>query len=189
MMHNPLIPEILVLLHDHPDGISEYDLIQALEGHAAFKELEEDNTLSLFQIHFLVMNALYTLQQQLWQEEQLCLEVSPLKSFLTTTNQQQSDGAALIADCSNLSGYYCDWDNLEGMTEEEVEQLLDSFWNRFVVEDLRGPALLTLGLEVGCSQQQIIQRYRQLAAAHHPDKGGDPKQFIEIRQAYEVLSV
>ena len=59
-MHNPLIPEILTLLHDHPDGISEYDLIQALEGHAAFEGMEREQSLSLFQIHFLVMNALYT---------------------------------------------------------------------------------------------------------------------------------
>ena len=68
-----------------------------------------------------------------------------------------------------------------------MEQLLDSFWNRFVVEDLRGPALVTLGLETDCSRQQVTQRYRQLAATHHPDKGGNPEQFIEIRQAYEVL--
>ena len=186
-MHNPLIPEILTLLHDHPDGISEYDLIQALEGHAAFEGMEREQSLSLFQIHFLVMNALYTLQQQLWEEEQLYLEVSPVKSLLSRATQQAGSGAALLADGSNLSAYYRDWSHLEGITEAEVEQLLDSFWNRFVVEDLRGPALVTLGLETDCSRQQVTQRYRQLAATHHPDKGGNPEQFIEIRQAYEVL--
>jgi hypothetical protein len=187
-MHNPLIPEILSLLHDHPNGISEYDLIQRLQGHHAFEGLDGAQTLSLFQIHFLVMNALYTLQQQLWQEEQLYLEVSPIRSYLAPATVGASEGHALLAQCSTMSGYYRDWSNLEGITEAEVELMLDRFWNRFVVEDLRGPALITLGLEANCSREQVVQRYRQLAATHHPDKGGDPEQFIEIRQAYEVLT-
>ncbi len=178
-MHNPLIPEILTLLHDHAEGISEYDLIQALEGHDAFVGVQGSENLSLFQIHFLVMNALYTLQQQLWQEEQLYLEVSPICSCLFASTAEQSDIDALLLDSANLSGYYRDWSNLEGMDEEAVEQLLDGFWNRFVVEDLRGPALVTLGLEATADRDAVVVRYRKLAAQHHPDKGGDPQRFID----------
>ena len=42
-------------------------------------------------------------------------------------------------------------------------------------------------MEAGASAAEIKQRYRELAALHHPDKGGDEATFIEIRQAYEQL--
>eukprot|EP00440_Ansanella_granifera_P004872 gb/GFBE01005283.1/.p1 GENE.gb/GFBE01005283.1/~~gb/GFBE01005283.1/.p1 ORF type:complete len:578 (+),score=181.92 gb/GFBE01005283.1/:1-1734(+) len=36
-------------------------------------------------------------------------------------------------------------------------------------------------------QSAIKSKYRRLSVQHHPDKGGDPKVFNEIREAYEVL--
>ncbi len=186
-MNNPLIPELLEILHLHPDGVSEYTVIQVLEEHPRFSMLEEKSSLSLFQKHFIVMNGLYHLQQRLWQEEQVFLEISPLKIVLSKVNEGQSRGDALLADGANLSGYYRDWSNIEEMDEADVEALLDSFWSRYVTEDLRGPALVTLDLEVGADRKAVTQRYRQLAAANHPDRGGDAERFIEIRQAYEVL--
>lgn len=185
-MENPLMPQLRQILENSPQGVSEYEILQQLEGHAAFSELSEASDLSLFQKHFLVMNGLYLLQQQLWQEGECYLEVSPLK-VVTHLITERVGEEALVTEGDHLSAYYRDWRNLEGMDEAGVEELLDRFWNRFVVEDQRGPALLTLGLEVGVSRDEIAQRYRQLAAQHHPDKGGDPGQFIEIRQAYEVL--
>lgn len=187
-MHNPLTADILALLHDNPQGISEYELIQQLEGHSALRELEREENISLFQIHFLVMNALYTLQLHLWQEEKLYLQVSPLQSVLLSGSEVQGEGSALQPEGDKLGAYYRDWSNLQGMSADEVEQLLDNFWNRFVVEDLRGQALIALGLEATSTTTEIQHRYRQLAATHHPDRGGDPQQFIEIRQAYEVLN-
>merc|ERR1719440_2335705 len=34
----------------------------------------------------------------------------------------------------------------------------------------------------------IKRAYRKLSIEHHPDKGGDPKIFNDIREAYETLS-
>ncbi|GBN39529.1 hypothetical protein AVEN_271009-1 [Araneus ventricosus] len=52
-----------------------------------------------------------------------------------------------------------------------------------------------LGLDGSPTQQEITARYRKLSREWHPDKHKDPEQkqiaqekFIEIQQAYEILS-
>jgi len=45
-----------------------------------------------------------------------------------------------------------------------------------------------LGLEEDAEQKSIKSAFRRLSVQNHPDKGGDPKVFNEIREAYEVLS-
>ena len=46
----------------------------------------------------------------------------------------------------------------------------------------------TLGLKRNASDAEIKKAYRSLAMKHHPDRGGDEKQFKEISQAYDFLS-
>ncbi|HBF39798.1 MAG TPA: hypothetical protein DDW50_21100 [Firmicutes bacterium] len=48
-------------------------------------------------------------------------------------------------------------------------------------------AYRTLELPVGASKSEIKSAFRRLVKKFHPDAGGDPKQFIAIRQAYETL--
>lgn len=45
-----------------------------------------------------------------------------------------------------------------------------------------------LGVSSNASREEIKKAYRQLAHKHHPDKGGDPKMFQKISDAYRVLS-
>jgi len=45
----------------------------------------------------------------------------------------------------------------------------------------------TLDAPVDIEQKEIKSKYRRLSVTHHPDKGGDPKVFNEIREAYEIL--
>lgn len=45
-----------------------------------------------------------------------------------------------------------------------------------------------LGVEETADAATIKQSFRKLSIKHHPDKGGDPKLFNELREAYEVLS-
>lgn len=45
----------------------------------------------------------------------------------------------------------------------------------------------TLGLEKGCSNDEIKKAYRKMAMTHHPDKGGDPNTFKAVNRAYGVL--
>jgi molecular chaperone DnaJ len=45
-----------------------------------------------------------------------------------------------------------------------------------------------LGVNKNATEEEIKQAYRKLAMKHHPDRGGDEKQFQEIKNAYEILS-
>ena len=45
-----------------------------------------------------------------------------------------------------------------------------------------------LGVKRGASKDEIKKAFYKLAAKHHPDKGGDEKEFKKINEAYQVLS-
>ena len=45
-----------------------------------------------------------------------------------------------------------------------------------------------LGVSKNATFEEIKAKYKSLAQQHHPDKGGDPEIFKEIKNAYEVLS-
>lgn len=44
-----------------------------------------------------------------------------------------------------------------------------------------------LDLRINCSDKEIKQAYKMAAKKHHPDKGGNPKQFALITLAYDTL--
>jgi len=46
----------------------------------------------------------------------------------------------------------------------------------------------TLGINKTATPDEIKRAYRKLASQHHPDKGGDTKQFQIIEEAYRTLS-
>ena len=45
-----------------------------------------------------------------------------------------------------------------------------------------------LGLEENATQEEIKNAYRRLSKENHPDTGGDPKTFMNIKKAYDMLS-
>jgi len=189
LMDNPLIPVILSVLREQLSGISEYELMQHLNGHKAYAGFADDAQLALFQKHFMIMNALYELQYQLWHDEQLFLDISPLKIQILFPSDKTNNGEITFYKKEKLSEYYRDWKNFEDTTESEVIALLSSFWERFASLDKRESAFKVLELETNAKRHQISESYRRLAAKHHPDKGGDADRFIQIRQAYEVLKI
>ena len=45
-----------------------------------------------------------------------------------------------------------------------------------------------LGISKKASEDEIKSAYRKLAKTNHPDKGGDPANFLKIKEAYTLLS-
>jgi len=46
----------------------------------------------------------------------------------------------------------------------------------------------SLGVKKSANKDEIKKAFYKLAATHHPDKGGDEKEFKKINEAYQVLS-
>jgi len=190
-MRNPLIPAILTLLKNNLNGISEFDILSALKTQVPeFNQLAADANLQLFRQHFLIMNALYQLQQSLWQEERLALSISALqiKLDLNTTVERHTNNDISTHVDSKLAEYYLDWAEYEKTDENEVSRLIASFYQRVNSTDSKQSALDVLNIKSAHpSKAEIKQQYRKLVKKHHPDSGGNHQAFIEIRQAYEQL--
>lgn len=188
---NPLIPDILCALKrnlakDSPAAFGIHHLLTELSGHPCFEGLADSNELGLFKKNFMMMNALYQLQQSLWQEEQLQLNIEPLNVHLAP-RAPQSTGNSALSSADPMQEYYLDWRHYFETTQEDVEALLNQFWQRCDGGDKKTRALECLGLGVEAGVEEIKLRYQQLASQHHPDKGGDTARFIAIREAYEIL--
>jgi DnaJ-class molecular chaperone len=45
-----------------------------------------------------------------------------------------------------------------------------------------------LDVNVNTTQDEVKLKFRKLSMQHHPDRGGDPKTFNEILEAYRFIS-
>ncbi len=184
-MENPFLEPLRQLL-ESPGPWSEHQLLSLLVERGLLSEDYGRDTLALFQAHFLVMNALYSIQQTSSGSTNY-LEVSPLKiQWLSTAESSSSENEMKLHNHS-LSDYYLDFDNFNRASDESVAELLSGFWRRYIAQDDRHAALTVLDLQ-GCDDFSVIKRrYRQLAMEHHPDRGGDASRLADINDAYETL--
>jgi hypothetical protein len=53
--------------------------------------------------------------------------------------------------------------------------------------DNKAMALQVLGLTFGATQEEVKAAFRKKALIFHPDKGGDVKDFIAVKTAYDWL--
>jgi DnaJ-domain-containing protein 1 len=177
---------LLAALEQHPQGLSEYELLQFL-GKSPAGESPIDafgNNYALFREHFLLFHSLYKIRDRFWQDRKAVLEISAMQIKLLPY-RKNPDG---LMEQDVLRDYYLDLSNLETTTEEDVEQLLASFWLRLLKSDQREQALTDLGLRDPVDDETIKRRYRRLAMRHHPDRGGNKKQLQLINSAMEVLA-
>lgn len=184
-----LINTIETLLLQNKKGVSEYELITALQNQqgdalGTLNGLSLQDTYELFQIHFMVFHCLYQIKDRWLSEEKYCLNIDPIKITLLPYVKSLSEE---IVTADPLRSYYLDLANFETTDAEAAEDLIASFWKKFVVADDRQAALLVFGLEDGVDFERIKQQYRQLAMDHHPDRGGDSLKLAEINQAMRVL--
>jgi hypothetical protein len=187
MPDNPLKAPILALIKSRPSGLREVDLIRGLPQDSAALILDgQGSKIALFRKHFLVMNALYQLQADLF-EKGLYLSISPLAIRLEPVQDLGLTALPVDGVETALRDYYLDWDHYEQTDRTAVTAMLRRFWGRYLAIDKRVEALRTLELPTDAKWKSIRKSYRRLVARHHPDKGGDPVRFRAVREAYEIL--
>lgn len=187
---NPLLWPILSLLERSPSGWKVHTLANALCDKQLMPQLDSDANKDLFKRNFLIMNALYQLQETLFPGQWLqvqAMDIVLMRGGLS--NSQYID----IND--PLREYYSDWLNYEA-DEKEITRLLRSFWTRYHQHVHQGgdcsvsrsKALTLFELQIDANQTEIRKRWRKLALRWHPDrKGGDSHRFRELCNAWQVL--
>lgn len=177
---------LLEILQLHPEGLSEYELLQRLRADARVEFASErlDDTRELFRSHFLLFHHLYRLRDLLHDEGAGDLEIHVLKIRWHAAGPATERA---LAHPDPLRAYYLDFDNLEGTTRDDIDALLGRFWARLSRYDRRSEALAVLDLPTGADLETIRSQYRRLAMRHHPDRGGDRERLQAIHAAMAIL--
>lgn len=188
-----MFPELdlaLRLILDETPETTEYELITKLRAKPfeLFATEQLPNELDLFRVHFTVMNSLYRLQKTLLVDG-MYLSISSVKISLTHQT------SLLVEEADNrLRDYYLDLTNLKGTTEQQVADLLDSFWQRFHFGTSAQPSASELkaslnyfGLIEEPTLTDLKILFKRECANCHPDKGGSHEDFVKLKHHYEVI--
>ncbi|WP_412723969.1 DNA-J related domain-containing protein [Alteromonas sp. D210916BOD_24] len=187
-------------------GTTEYALICLLQS-SPYHLFDMDclkQPSGLFKTHFLLFHSLYKLKFR-YRDQQLGeLEIHSTAIKLNTVSKdvpqpldidgQPQEGFLIEGD--KLAQYYLDLANLN-LSNDEVEALLDSFWQRFAkgscggysaseVSDAR--RVLNIPDDSEVDESSIKRHYRKALQLHHPDKGGCSQAVQKVIHAYQVLS-
>lgn len=189
-IENPLLWPIFELLKEHPSGWKVHTLASQLSSRGCLHQLDSSQDKDLFKKNFLIMNALYQLQEILHPEH--WLNVQAMNITLTDT----IDSSLTAMDHTDpLRGYYLDWDHYDA-SEDEVRGLLDEFWQSYqkyiggnsVTHMDRAKALALLELDSAATRADIRKQWRKLAFRCHPDReGGNAERFRALCEAWNVL--
>ena len=176
-------------------GISEYELICILKS-PPYSVLDEDalrDSLMMFQTHFVLFHCLYQLRNR-WREQ----KIGELVIGLTTiTLNPILESSINIETEDSLANYYLDWSNLGCSNKNDIEALLDSFWQKMAGAELNANMSLSelkrvcIVMEIESLEDitllELKQQYRKLQHKNHPDKGGSIIASQSVLQAYSQL--
>jgi len=144
----------------------------------------------LFSTHFLCMHALYHLKRQYQHTKKfkliiLSVQVQrlPLDSPMPVNNESQT----AIETTDPLECYYLNSQHYFEIKENEINEMLKSFWQKYIAHDSKKEALDVLNLPHNADARMIKAQYHSLAQQHHPDKGGSAEMFTQIHQAKTIL--
>ncbi|MDF2185058.1 DNA-J related domain-containing protein [Grimontia hollisae] len=190
---NPLIWPILSVLEASNQSWKVHYLMAELQKNTIMDHLDDNPQLDLFKRNFLIMNALYQLQEMLLPQQWLQVESMDIRLMWrgagTGFVQHEVDRD------DPLREYYMDWTNYDAQLED-VRELLSSFWKRYqqhvghcaeaTVE--RRNALAALGLSEHASESEIRRQWRKMALKWHPDRPeGDAAIFRTMCEAWQSL--
>ncbi len=172
-------------------SLSELDLIRKLQQapFCLFPDFSFTDSLSLFQVHFALYNALYRLQSELMTQQTYIIEIE-----LSRINIQPYQGisSSHLAQLQALREYYLDWTNFSQTKADDVDDMLNDFWRKMSAYCIDGEDITRahdiLGTNNTLSKIEIKKAYKTLSINAHPDKGGSVKQFQQILWAWQVLN-
>lgn len=181
-----LMKLIETLLRNHPSGMREIELIHALneEVPELISKDSLSDSLKLFRVHFVLFNALYQLRLNLIEQQSGLLEIGQITIVLYPWSSSESQQ---LTKHDTLQKYYLDYTNLRETDRQQIEEMLDGFWKKFLAQDGKEEALELLQLPAQSSKKQIRDQYRRLSMVHHPDRGGDTLKYQKINDAYSLL--
>ena len=181
-----LVAQLEHLLLQHPEGLGEHAIIKILsrDENSTLANAKIDTSISLFQTHFILFHGLYLLRDKLWNDQTSHLEITALNIQL----HPYREGQAELAKYDLLRQFYLNLDNIEHTNEQDVEQLLNSFWEYYINPHERRQALTELGLSDPVDHDTIKLTYRKLVMEHHPDRGGDTGKLQLLNAAMDILS-
>jgi len=193
LLNFDLSPEIEKFILSN-SNTREYDIIRHLQSIDRIPSTALNNSLSMFRCHFLIFNALYRLQLKTHVHQEYSINISSIKIAVTNyvpeylDNEQHNNQPRMHRD-NALSHFYLDINHVMEANEQDVNRLLDRFWNSYFNNDQKQNALSVLGLCEPIDFIGIKKQYRRLAMKHHPDRGGDANQLIEVHQAMQCLEI
>lgn len=188
---------VVSVLRGHPAGLSEFAFFAALEraGFRAFARDVFSDRLRMFRSHFALFHVLYVLRERFHAQgegtltiEALHIQLTPRRECADETSASLSAEERGLVAHDALAAYYLDRTNLTETTDDDVLELLDSFWSRFAAIDRQEDSLALFGLTTGATWHAIKARYRALVLEHHPDRGGDAAKLAEVNAAMRVLA-
>jgi hypothetical protein len=193
-MENPLIWPIFEVLKGSYSSWKVHILAARLNELGYIHQLDANAEKDVFKRNFLIMNALYQLQETLYPDKWLQVESMNIMLYPRQSTLDPQQYAIDVED--PLRDYYTNWLNYEA-TEGEVKRLLNQFWQRYrdyvgnsdVVLDMdRAKALSLFKLPVDAEASEIRRRWRRLAMRWHPDReNGDAARFRILCEAWNVL--
>ncbi|MFM2586874.1 DNA-J related domain-containing protein [Vibrio sp. TBV020] len=189
-MENPLLWPILEVLKKQPSGWKVHTLASHLDSLGFIPVLDGSPEKDLFKRNFLIMNALYQLQETLYPDN--WLQVEAMNIVLMSSHQVAGHH---VDHQDPLRDYYTQWINYEA-EEGEVKRLLNEFWTRYREfvgstngNDMdRAKALSLFKLPHDATRAEIRKTWRKLALKWHPDReSGNSEQFRVLCEAWHVL--
>ncbi|EOY4908775.1 DNA-J related domain-containing protein [Vibrio alginolyticus] len=189
-IENPLLWPMLEILRKQPSNWKVHTLASSLGEQGYISKLDDSPDKDLFKRNFLIMNALYQLQDTLYPDSWLQVEAMDIQLMSSMEALRHK-----IDIHDPLREYYLDWRNYEA-DEDEVRRLLNEFWTTYqkfiggssVASVDKTKALSLFELNPDATPAEIRKQWRKLALRWHPDReNGNAERFRVLCEAWNVL--
>lgn len=177
-------------LRQHPQGLSELDLIRALQRPpwSLVGTVDYSSPTELYPVHFLLFHVLYRLRDELLEQGET-LTIAPLTICLSPSGKVVAgDGPPDLSD--PLRAFYLDLSQYD-LSDQAIQRMVEDFWagrsHRPQPEELEA-ALEDLGLtELPSDFATVKHTFRRAVMKAHPDRGGSTEKVQTLNQAFALL--